>query len=71
VLTTDLKSGEPTAVVAAGTLQAARLAPDAAWAFGGCTVAPGFDFADFDMPPRAHLLARHAQHAAIIHGLTR
>jgi predicted cupin superfamily sugar epimerase len=71
VLTTDLGSGEPTAVVPAGALQAARLAPAAAWAFGGCTVAPGFDFADFAMPPRAELLAAHARHAAIIRELTR
>jgi predicted cupin superfamily sugar epimerase len=71
LLTTDLRNGEPTAVVPAGTLQAARPAPGSAWAFGGCTVAPGFDFADFEMPPRRHLVAAHARHAAIINELTR
>ena len=71
LLATDLESGEPTTVVPAGALQAARLAPSAAWAFGGCTVAPGFDFADFDMPPRSQLLAAHPRHAAIIRELTR
>ena len=71
VLTTDLTTGEPTAVVPAGALQAARLAPGVAWAFGGCTVAPGFDFADFEMPARAELVAAHARHAAVICELTR
>jgi predicted cupin superfamily sugar epimerase len=71
VLTTDLEGGEPTAVVPAGALQAARLVSGAAWAFGGCTVAPGFDFADFELPPRSQLLSAHAPHAAIIRALTR
>ena len=71
VLTTDLMTGEPTAIVHAGALQAARLAPSVAWAFGGCTVAPGFDFADFEMPTRGQLVAAHARHAAIIRALTR
>ena len=30
----------------------------------GCTVAPGFDFADFELPTRAELAARFPQHAA-------
>jgi len=70
-LTTDLARGEPAALVGAGVWQAARLAPGAPWAFGGCTVAPGFEFADFEMPPAAALLETHARHAAIIRGLTR
>jgi hypothetical protein len=70
-LTTDLENGEPTAVVPAGVWQAARLAPGAAWAFGGCSVSPGFDFADFEMPPAERLLAAHQRHAAIIRELTR
>lgn len=71
LLTADFSTGEPTAAVPAGALQAARLAPGAAWAFGGCTVAPGFDFADFDMPERAELVAAHPRRAAIIRELTR
>jgi predicted cupin superfamily sugar epimerase len=69
-LTTDLSTGEPATVVAAGDWQAARLAPGAAWAFCGCTVAPGFDFADFEMPPGARLIEAHPAHAAIIRELT-
>jgi uncharacterized protein len=71
VLTSDLASGEPTAVVPAGCWQAARLAPIGAWAFCGCTVAPGFDFADFEMPPRAELCAAFPQHQLVIRELTR
>lgn len=32
--------------------------PGAGFCFVGCTVAPGFDFDDFDLGPRATLLAR-------------
>jgi predicted cupin superfamily sugar epimerase len=71
VLTNDLEQGEPTAVVPADCWQAARLAPGAGWAFCGCTVAPGFEFADFDMPPADELLASFPAHARIIRALTR
>jgi predicted cupin superfamily sugar epimerase len=71
VLSGDLENGEPAFVVPAGWWQAARLAPSAAWAFIGCTVAPGFDFADFEMPPRHDLAARFRAHEAIIGELTR
>lgn len=37
----------------------------------GCTVAPGFDFADFEMGCRADLLSRFPVHAGIIRRLTR
>ena len=32
----------------------------------GCTVSPGFDFADFTLPNRAELLAKFPQHKRII-----
>jgi predicted cupin superfamily sugar epimerase len=34
-------------------------------------VAPGFDFADFEMPPRATLLAQYPGHAELLSRLTR
>ena len=68
---TDLTEAEPTLLVKAGCWQAARAAPGAAWAFGGCTVAPGFDFADFQMPDRFELLERFPQHRGVIEALTR
>jgi predicted cupin superfamily sugar epimerase len=41
------------------------------YALVGCTVAPGFDFADFELPPRAELLNDYPQHAGLIVHLTR
>jgi predicted cupin superfamily sugar epimerase len=41
------------------------------FALVGCTVAPGFDFADFEMPGREQLLSLFPQHEAIIRRLTR
>ena len=40
------------------------------FSFVGCTVAPGFDFADFEMASRARLLAEYPQHRAVIERLT-
>ena len=50
VLGADLAAGErPQAVVPTGAWQAARSLGD--WTLVGCTVAPGFDFAGFEMAP--------------------
>ena len=68
-----LDRGErPQVVVRAGCLQAAQptLGPHG-YALCGCSVAPGFDFADFEMPPRTELLDRFPQHAARVLALTR
>jgi predicted cupin superfamily sugar epimerase len=43
----DQTATRPTHVVPAGTWQAVR--PTGAYALVGCTVGPGFDFADFSM----------------------
>lgn len=49
-LGTDLAAGErPQVVVPAGVWQAAR--PVSGWTLVGCTVAPAFDFAGFEMAP--------------------
>jgi predicted cupin superfamily sugar epimerase len=67
----DVLGGErPQVVVPAGTWQAA-VASGARAALCGCTVAPGFDFADFEMPPRAELLRRIPALASVIAMLTR
>ena len=44
---------------------------DAVFSLVGCTVAPGFDFADFELAERAPLLARFPAHAALVERLTR
>jgi predicted cupin superfamily sugar epimerase len=70
-LTSDVLEGEPTAVVPAGTWQSARLAAGARFALGGCSVAPGFEYDDFEMPPAAELIERFPRHSALIRELTR
>lgn len=40
------------------------------FSFVGCTVAPGFDFADFDLAERAVMLTKFPQHRAVIERLT-
>lgn len=70
-LTVNVLEGQPTAVVPAGTWQSARLAAGAGFALGGCSVAPGFEYADFEMPPAAALIERFPGHAALIRELTR
>jgi len=66
-----LLAGEcPQWVVPAGTLQAARVIGEG-FALCGCTVAPGFDFADFDMPQRSELTRRHPALADLIEAFTR
>jgi uncharacterized protein len=61
----------PQAVVPAGEWFASRVAGEGRWALVGCTVAPGFDFADFELADRATLTAQHPAHAALIAALTR
>lgn len=70
-LSTSLEHGAPVGIVPADAWQAARLSPDARWVWVGCTVAPGFEFTDFEMPPAEELVAKHPEHAAIIRELTR
>jgi predicted cupin superfamily sugar epimerase len=70
---TGLAHGErPQAVVPREHWQAARVAAGpAGFVLCGCTVAPGFEFSDFVMPPRAELVERFPQHTALITSLTR
>jgi hypothetical protein len=41
------------------------------YVLAGCTVAPGFDFDDFEMPSRQRLLEQYPQHRQILEQLTR
>jgi predicted cupin superfamily sugar epimerase len=58
------------AVVSAGCWFGSSLRYPNAYALVGCTVAPGFDFADFEMAKRDELIAQYPQHRAIIERLT-
>jgi predicted cupin superfamily sugar epimerase len=58
------------AVVPASCWFGAELA-EGGFALVGCTVAPGFDFADFELAEAKQLGDRYPQHAALINRLTR
>jgi predicted cupin superfamily sugar epimerase len=68
----QVSQGElPQAVVAAGDFFGAQVGEPNSYALVGCTVAPGFDFADLEMPDRDELLRRYPQHRRVIERLTR
>ena len=67
----DPEAGEVfQAVVSAGAWFGSRPAAGAAYSLVGCTVAPGFDFADFELADRAVLLAEFPQYEELIRQLT-
>ena len=65
------KNCEPQVVVPAGVWQGCRLVSGGNWALMGCTVAPGFDYADFELADRADLLALSPAHSDLIAALTK
>ena len=67
----NIEKGESLqAVVRAGCWFAAAVDNPHAYALVGCTVAPGFDFADFEMADRQRLVALYPEHRAIIEKYT-
>jgi predicted cupin superfamily sugar epimerase len=71
IIHNDLASGhEPQHIVPAGVWQGCRLIPGGSWALMGCTVAPGFDYADFELADRDSLLAAYSQYSVLITALT-
>ena len=58
-------------VVPAGTWFGATVAEDDGYALVGCTTAPAFDFADFELADRAALTDAYPQHRGLIERLTR
>ncbi len=70
-LGTDVSRGErPQHVVRAGRWFGAELAPQAEFALVGCSVAPAFEFAKFELADRSVLQSRFAGAAALIGRLT-
>lgn len=59
------------AVVKAGCWFASEVTDCKSFALVGCTVAPGFDFEDFELAQRAELARNYPQHRKIIEKLTR
>jgi len=68
----NISNGETfQAVVPAGCWFASIPSNKTAYAFVGCTVAPGFDFADFELAKANELIEIYPQHAQVIRALTR
>jgi uncharacterized protein len=58
-------------VIPAGSWFASCVEETGGFALVGCTVAPGFDFADFELAGRTELSELYPQHAGLIALLTR
>jgi predicted cupin superfamily sugar epimerase len=58
------------AVMRAGDWFGATVDQPRSYTLVGCTVAPGFDFADFELAERRQLLAKYPRQAAVIERLT-
>lgn len=58
-------------VVRAGNWFGSALANGSEYALVGCTVAPGFDFADFELADREALTGQYPEHGELIRRLTR
>lgn len=68
----DISNGEALQVlIPAGSWFASRVEEPGGYALCGCTVAPGFDFADFELANQEVLTAQYPDHAALIRSLTR
>jgi predicted cupin superfamily sugar epimerase len=71
VLGTELSLGQvPQLVVPAGVWQGTRLLGESGFALLGCTVAPGFDYADYRSGGRSELIAKWPRFAEEIARLT-
>jgi len=64
------KSERPQIIVRAGNWFGAKTENENSFCLAGCTVAPGFDFADFELADRETLLKHYTQHKKIIEFLT-
>ena len=71
LLGNDLAAGQrPQVIVPCGHWQGARLLPGGTFALMGCTVAPGFEFADYAHATRKELLAQYPEQEERIIRLT-
>ena len=65
------KDEAPQFTVKARDWFAAEVLNDNNYSLVGCTVSPGFDFRDFELPKRTDLVSKFPQHSEIITRLTR
>lgn len=72
ILGADVLGGQrPQVVVPPNVWQGTLLEPDVDFILLGATMAPGFDFADYEQGKEADLVARYPEAAALIRRLTR
>jgi uncharacterized protein len=72
ILGCEILSGqEPQVIVPAGVWQGSRLEPGVEFALLGATMAPGFDYADYEQGSRAALLIQYPAYGDMIVQLTR
>jgi len=68
----NIENGEvPQHIVSGGSWFGATVIRDNDYSLVGCTVAPGFDFLDFELAKRTELIAKFPQYGEIITRLTR
>jgi predicted cupin superfamily sugar epimerase len=68
----DFAQGQvPQLIIPGGTWFAANVVNSNDFSLVGCTVSPGFDFADFELASRADLVNRFPKHLEAIMRLTR
>lgn len=71
VIGNDLEKGEvPQHTIKGGDWFAAEVIDKNSYTLVGCTVAPGFDFADFVLPKRSVLISLFPEHEKIVKKLT-
>ncbi|MFN3266029.1 MAG: cupin domain-containing protein [Deinococcales bacterium] len=67
----DFMAGErPQVLAPAGVWQGSRLKAGGVWALLGCTVAPGFEYEDYEDAPRDYFLKRYSLNHELICALT-
>ncbi len=72
VLGADIERGESLhVVIPANCWFGAKVDEDSSYVLAGCTVAPGFDFADFELAKREDLIRLYPKHEDIIQLLTK
>lgn len=67
----DKDGASPQLVVSQGCWFASKPFSEKDYCLVGCTVAPGFDFNDFELAGREELIQLYPQHQSIIRDLTR
>ncbi len=68
----NIEVGEfPFCIIKASNWFASKLKTGGSFSLVGCTVSPGFDFAEFEMAERSDLISKYPQHKELISGLTK